>query len=66
MLKPTAIAHRTYANGYHSEVTVYECEDCSNCPLKSKCTKAQGNRKMKVSKKFIAKHQISYKNIISE
>ena len=23
---------------YESEVTVYECEDCSDCPYKEKCT----------------------------
>ena len=23
---------------------MYQCEDCSQCPLKEKCTKAQGNR----------------------
>ena len=25
-------------SGYESEVTVYECEDCTNCPHKEKCT----------------------------
>ena len=65
LLKPTAIAHRTSASGYRSEVTVYECEDCTNCQIKSKCTKAQGNRKMQVSKTFVSKRQISYENIIS-
>jgi len=66
VLKPTGITHRTSATGYRSEVTVYECEDCSNCSYKSKCTKAQGNRKMQVSKTFIAKRQISYDNITSQ
>ena len=27
-------------SGYESEVTVYECEDCTGCPYKEKCTKA--------------------------
>lgn len=66
LLKPTSITHRTSATGYRSEVTVYECEDCSGCQHKSKCTKAQGNRKMQVSKTFIAKRQMSYENIISD
>ncbi len=30
-------------NGYESEVTVYECQNCSGCPYKEKCTKAKGN-----------------------
>ena len=65
-LKATVIAHRTSATGYRSEITVYECEDCSDCACKSKCTKAQGNRKMQVSKTFIAKRQLSYENIMSK
>lgn len=65
-LKPIGITHRTSANNYKSEITVYECEDCSDCSFKSKCTKAKGNRKMQVSKIFIAKRQKSYENITSE
>lgn len=65
-LRPTGTIHRTTATGYQSEITVYECEDCSNCKLKSKCTKAQGNRKMQVSKKFIEKRQVSYGNITTK
>lgn len=65
-LKPIGITHKTSATGYKSKVTIYESEDCGNCPCKSKCTKAQGNRKMQVSKTFVAKRQISYDNITSE
>ena len=36
-------------NGYGSERRVYQCADCSQCPLKEKCTKAQGNRQIQVS-----------------
>jgi len=64
-LSPVGIIHRTSATGYRSEISVYECEGCSNCPSKSKCTKAQGNRKMQVSKTFVEKRQISYENITS-
>lgn len=53
-------------SGYKSEVTVYECEDCSSCPYKEKCTKAKGNKRLYVSKNFIAKRQESYENIMSE
>ena len=44
----------------------YECEDCSNCQCKSKCTRAQRNRRMQVSKIFVEKRQISYENIPSD
>ena len=65
-LKVTGTFSKKYASGYKSEVTQYQCEDCNNCTHKSKCTKAQGNRIMQVSKNFIEKRQISYENIISE
>lgn len=65
-LKPISITKKTSRNGYKSEVTVYECEDCTNCEYKSKCTKSQNNKQLKVSKKFIEKRKKSFKNITSE
>ncbi len=65
-LIPTSIIYRKSASGYKSEVTVYECENCDNCDYKVKCTKAKGNRKMQVSKTFVEKREISYKNITTE
>ncbi|WP_160693480.1 IS1182 family transposase, partial [Clostridium sp. C2-6-12] len=65
-LIPTSIIHRKSASGYKSEITVYECENCDNCNHKIKCTKAKGNRKMQVSKTFVEKREISYKNITTE
>ena len=40
---------RTTELGYESKVDKYECEDCSDCPLKSECTKARGNREIEVN-----------------
>jgi len=40
------------ANGYKTKVKVYECVDCSGCKLKDKCTKAKGNRMVKVRPKL--------------
>ena len=58
--------HQKSKNGYISEVTVYECESCEGCPCKEKCTKAKGNKKLYVSKKFIEQRQKSYENILSD
>ena len=52
-------------SGYEREVTYYECDDCSQCPYKKKCTRAKGNRKLQVSKKFIAQRESSLKRITS-
>ncbi|BCZ49464.1 transposase [Clostridium gelidum] len=65
-LIPTSIINRKSASGYKSEATIYECESCDNCAHKSKCTKAKGNRKMQVSKTFVEKREISYRNITTE
>ena len=52
-------------SGYEREVTYYECDDCSQCPFKKKCTRAKGNRKLQVSKKFIAQRAASLERITS-
>jgi len=65
-LKPIGITHRKSASGYRSEITIYESEDCINCPYKEKCTKAQGNRRMQVSKTFVEKREKSYGNIMTK
>ncbi|BAH05576.1 hypothetical protein CKR_0525 [Clostridium kluyveri NBRC 12016] len=57
--------YRTSATGYKSKITIYECDDCSSCKFKPKCTKAAGNRRMQVSKTFVKKRQISLENITS-
>ena len=48
-LRYTATHRHRSDNGYESERRVYECADCSQCPLKEKCTKAAGNRQIQVS-----------------
>lgn len=65
-LKPTGIIHRKSATGNESKVTVYDCEDCTGCLYKEKCTKAKVNRRMQVSKTFVEKRQVSYKNIMTD
>src|SRR5690606_12585040 len=37
---------RKNASGYIQDLKVYECEDCTDCPLKNGCTKAKGNRRV--------------------
>ena len=65
-LKPVSTFKKKSATGYVSKVTVYECESCEGCPHKEKCTKAKGNKRMEVSKTFIAHRQNSLKNITTE
>lgn len=57
---------RKSKSGFESEVTHYECEDCSECPFKKSCTKSKGNRQLQVSKKFIEQRASSLERITSE
>ena len=65
-LIPQYVTKKTSKNGYESEVTMYECESCEGCPYKEKCTRAKGDKRMGVSKKFISLRQESYENITSK
>jgi transposase len=65
-LKPIRTVKKKSKTGYESEVTVYECESCEDCPHKEKCTKAKGNRQMQVSKTFLSKRADSLENITTE
>ena len=57
---------RKSKSGFESIVTYYECEDCSSCPSKKQCTRSKGNRKLQVSKRFIAQRAESLERITSE
>ena len=65
-LKPLFIKKQKSKSGYESEVTVYECEDCTGCPHKERCTRAKGNKRLYISKSFLEKRQESYEKILSE
>jgi hypothetical protein len=65
-LRPIGTSSRKSKSGYVSEITIYECESCEGCPFKEKCTKAKGNRRMEVSKTFLAHRAQSLENVNSE
>jgi hypothetical protein len=58
--------HRKTSNGYATERRVYECESCQECPLKEKCTRAAGNRQVRVSFQLWAYRQQARENLRSE
>jgi transposase len=65
-LRVVYVGKRKSKSDFESEVTIYECEDCSECPHKKSCTRAKGNRKLYLSKKFIRQREESRKRIISK
>jgi len=57
---------RRSKSGYEANVTMYECAGCNACAQRALCTRAQGNRRMQVSKAFVAQRQASLQRIMSE
>jgi hypothetical protein len=43
---------RKSENGYVSQTTLYQAKDCSRCPLKCLCHKAEGARKIEINHKL--------------
>jgi len=54
--------------GYQREVTIYECETCKDCPVRAQCTKAKAeiNKRLSISKKFIELREESQNNITTD
>jgi len=56
----------TTDNGYLSDRRNYECDQCSHCPLKPQCTKAKGNRKIRISFRLLEYRRQARANLTSE
>ena len=65
-LRVKYVGKRKSKSGFESEITYYECDDCSACSHKKSCTRSKGNRKIHVSKRFIEQRAASLKRITSE
>ena len=65
-LHAIGIRRKKADSGYVAIQTLYECEDCSNCPYSLKCKRSDKEKRIQVSKKLIEKRNVSYQNIISE
>ncbi|HWS30631.1 MAG TPA: IS1182 family transposase, partial [Clostridia bacterium] len=59
-------AGRKSKSGFEATVTIYECVGCDGCAHKALCTRAKGNRRMEVSKDFLALRQASLDRISSD
>ena len=48
---------RIRGNHYGRTEEVFECEDCSGCPCREKCTKTDGNRTIRINRELSGFHQ---------
>lgn len=56
----------TTENGYGTDRRNYECDQCNQCPLKAECTKAKGNRKIRISFRLLEYRRQARANLTSE
>ena len=62
-LKYTTSYNRKTTSGYMKKIDIYECENCQDCNLKTKCTKSKYNKKLHVPQLFIELRKKSLENI---
>ncbi|MDR0833524.1 MAG: IS1182 family transposase [Candidatus Symbiothrix sp.] len=48
-LEKVGIGTRTSEGGFVSNIDYYQAQNCTNCPLKCLCYKAEGNRKIEIN-----------------
>lgn len=53
-------------SGYTTQLRYYRSPDCSGCPLKEECTKAAGNREIRVSMQYLRFKQQAKERLQSE
>lgn len=66
LFTPQGETKRRSKSGFEATVMVYECSGCENCAQKKLCTRAKGNRRMEVSKDFVAFRQAALERITSD
>ena len=65
-LCPVGQRTRKSETGFLSTATIYQCEDCTGCHLRSKCNKAKGDKRLEVCSDFVRLRELSLKNITSD
>ena len=56
----------TTDNGYVTDRRLYECHACDECSLKGECTRAKGNRKIRISFRLLEYRRQARENLTSE
>jgi len=59
-------SHERTENGYQIKLRHYEAPNCNACPFKPECTRAKGNRRMRVSFHLRRYREQAKNNLLSE
>ena len=65
-LTNVGIKHSKSKSGFISEQSVYRCQACSECPMKTQCTKSKAGRTIQFSKAFRKYRAQSQARIITD
>lgn len=52
-------------NGYEASRRVYECQDCTDCPVKAACTKSKHNRKIHIGVELLKMKKTAHDHLVS-
>ena len=52
--------------GFETTIRSYQCSHCADCPLKAKCTRAEGNRRIEVNFRLRRYREQARQNLCSE
>ncbi|MDT8413681.1 MAG: IS1182 family transposase [Vicingaceae bacterium] len=63
---PVYSGERETSTGYKYPITIYQTQNCSNCPLRGACHKQSGNRKMEINTRLIRHKQKARNNLTSD
>ena len=63
---PVEEGTRKTRTGYQYDITIYQAENCSTCPLRGACHKQKGNRRIEINKKLRKHKQIARQNLTSK
>jgi len=59
-------SHERTENGYRVKLRYYAASNCNVCPFKPECTRAKGNRRMRVSFRLRRYREQAMNNLLSE
>lgn len=65
-LSPVKHRKQITKTGYTQRIKIYECEDCSDCPMAEDCKRSQKNRTIQISEKLEAFKQQARQNLHSD
>jgi len=60
------VKERATGTGYRIKARVYECTDCTNCPLRENCHRGKGNRSIEISIRGEALRKQAHVKLTSE